>query len=44
MLGHENNIPVYSVVPTSTIDLETKTGDEIVIEERDEEEVLYTLF
>lgn len=35
----ENGIPVYAVVPTSTIDLNLATGDEIPIEERDAEEV-----
>lgn len=36
----DNGVPVYSVVPTSTIDLETPTGEQIPIEERDSEEVL----
>lgn len=35
-----NHIPVYSVIPTSTIDLELASGDEIPIEERDPDEVL----
>jgi len=35
----ENGIPVYAVVPTSTIDLQLATGDEIPIEERDADEV-----
>ncbi|MEZ4862030.1 MAG: S-methyl-5-thioribose-1-phosphate isomerase [Caldilineaceae bacterium] len=35
----ENGIPVYAVVPTSTIDLNLATGDEIPIEERGAEEV-----
>ncbi len=33
------NIPFYVAVPSSTIDLNTKTGDDIPIEERDGEEV-----
>ena len=35
----ENGIPVYAVVPTSTVDLNLATGDEIPIEERGAEEV-----
>lgn len=35
----ENGIPVYAVVPTSTVDLNLATGDEIPIEERGEDEV-----
>ncbi|MFV0430659.1 MAG: S-methyl-5-thioribose-1-phosphate isomerase [Alphaproteobacteria bacterium] len=35
------NIPFYVAVPSSTIDLNTKTGDDIPIEERDGEEVRY---
>ncbi|MDR0232474.1 MAG: S-methyl-5-thioribose-1-phosphate isomerase [Dysgonamonadaceae bacterium] len=34
-------IPFYIAAPSSTFDLNTKTGNEIIIEERDEEEVLY---
>jgi len=37
----EFGIPFYIAAPTSTIDPACKTGDDIVIEERDEEEVLY---
>ena len=33
------NVPVYICAPTSTIDLSTATGDDIVIEERPAEEV-----
>ena len=36
----ENGIPVYAAVPTSTIDLDLATGDEIPIEERGAEEVV----
>jgi len=34
-------IPFYVAAPTSTFDLDCKSGDEIVIEERSDEEVLY---
>lgn len=34
-------IPVYIACPSSTIDFETETGEAIVIEERDPEEVLF---
>ena len=40
VLAHENNIPFYVAAPTSTIDLSCKTGDNIEIEERSEDEVL----
>ena len=40
VLAKENGIPFYAAAPTSTFDPGTSTGDEIVIEERDEEEVL----
>lgn len=33
------NVPVYICAPTSTIDMDTPTGDEIVIEQRPAEEV-----
>jgi len=39
VLAKENGIPFYPVVPTSTIDLNLNSGDEIPIEERDEREV-----
>ncbi len=35
-----NHVPVYSVFPTSTVDLSTPSGDQIPIEERDPAEVL----
>lgn len=35
----ENGVPFYAVVPTSTIDLNTPTGDDIPIEERPGDEV-----
>ena len=40
LAANANHVPVYSVVPTSTIDLDLKTGDEIPIEERSQDEVL----
>lgn len=39
ILAKEFNIPFYMFVPTSTIDLDTKTGDDIRIEERDGDEI-----
>lgn len=41
VLAKEYNVPFYIVAPTSTIDFDIKTGDEIVIEERGEEEVTH---
>jgi len=41
VLARENGIPFYPVVPTSTIDLEVPTGDDIPIEERDAYEVTH---
>lgn len=40
LAAHENAVPVYSVIPTSTIDLNLATGDQIPIEMRGQEEVL----
>jgi len=40
LAAHSNGVPVYPVVPTSTIDLSLKSGDLIPIEERDASEVL----
>jgi methylthioribose-1-phosphate isomerase len=40
LAAHSNDIPVYAVVPTSTIDLSLAGGDSIPIEERDPSEVL----
>jgi methylthioribose-1-phosphate isomerase len=40
VVARENGIPVYAVVPTSTIDLALTSGDEIPIEERGPEEVV----
>jgi len=40
LAAHDNGIPFYPVVPTSTIDLSLAHGDLIPIEERNPEEVL----
>jgi methylthioribose-1-phosphate isomerase len=40
LAAYDNDVPRYAVVPTSTIDLSLKSGDEITIEERDPSEVL----
>jgi methylthioribose-1-phosphate isomerase len=40
LAAHDNGVPVYSVVPTSTVDLSLEHGGLIPIEERDPEEVL----
>ena len=34
-------IPFYVAAPTSTMDINCPTGQDIIIEERDEDEVLY---
>jgi methylthioribose-1-phosphate isomerase len=39
VIAHENNIPFYVAAPTSTVDLSLKSGDEIIIEERNPAEV-----
>jgi methylthioribose-1-phosphate isomerase len=39
VLAKEHGIPFYVAAPTSTVDLTLATGDDIVIEERDEREV-----
>lgn len=39
IMAKEYGIPFYMFVPTSTIDLDTESGDDIVIEERDGEEI-----
>ncbi len=44
LAAHDNGIPAYSVVPTSTIDLSLAHGGLIPIEERDAEEVLELRF
>lgn len=40
LAAYDNDVPAYSVVPTSTIDLETPRGEQIPIEEREGDEVL----
>jgi methylthioribose-1-phosphate isomerase len=40
LAAHDNGVPAYSVVPTSTIDLSLAHGGLIPIEERNQEEVL----
>jgi methylthioribose-1-phosphate isomerase len=40
LAAHDNLVPVYAVVPTSTIDLSISHGGLIPIEQRDPEEVL----
>jgi methylthioribose-1-phosphate isomerase len=40
LAAHANGVPVYSVFPTSTVDLNLAHGDLIPIEERDQDEVL----
>ena len=45
VVAKENDIPFYSCVPTSTIDLAVPTGDDIPIEEREPDEITeVTLF
>ena len=41
VLAKENKIPFYVALPTSTIDINTKSGKDIPIEERNEEEVTH---
>jgi methylthioribose-1-phosphate isomerase len=40
LAAHDNRVPVYCVVPTSTIDLSLEHGDLIPIEERSPREIL----
>lgn len=40
LAAYDNGVPVYSVFPSTTVDLSLKQGDEIPIEERGQEEVL----
>jgi len=44
LAAHDNGVPVYSVAPTSTIDLAISDGGQIPIEERDPDEVLAIQF
>ncbi len=39
VVAHENNVPVYAVMPTSTIDMMLASGRDIPIEERGADEV-----
>jgi methylthioribose-1-phosphate isomerase len=41
VVAHENGIPFYIAAPTTTIDLDTPTGDDIEIEERPASEVTH---
>jgi methylthioribose-1-phosphate isomerase len=41
VVAHENNVPFYVVAPFSTIDLNIPHGDQIPIEERAQDEVLF---
>ena len=41
ILAHQHNIPFYVAAPTSTIDPDTKQGDDIPIEERNPEEITH---
>ena len=41
VLAKENNIPFYVAAPLSTFDINSKTGEDIPIEERSEDEILY---
>lgn len=41
ILAKHYNIPFYVAAPSSTIDFKTKTGNDIIIEERSEDEVLW---
>lgn len=40
VLAKENNIPFYVAAPSSTFDTSISTGDEIIIEQRESEELL----
>ncbi len=40
LAAHDNGVPFYPVVPTSTVDLSLASGDMIPIEERGQDEVL----
>jgi methylthioribose-1-phosphate isomerase len=41
VVAHENGVPFYVAAPTTTVDLNTATGDDIEIEERPQEEVTH---
>jgi methylthioribose-1-phosphate isomerase len=40
LAAHDNEVPAYAAVPTSTIDLKLASGLDIPIEERSSDEVL----
>lgn len=44
LAAKDNNVPVYAVVPTSTVDFSLENGDMIPIEERPADEVLEIYF
>jgi methylthioribose-1-phosphate isomerase len=44
LAAHDNHVPAYAVVPTSTVDLSLRDGTQIPIEERDPGEVLEIQF
>lgn len=44
LAAHANHVPIYSVFPLSTVDMDLATGDEIPIEERSQDEVLELKF
>ncbi|MBI2653285.1 S-methyl-5-thioribose-1-phosphate isomerase [Candidatus Woesearchaeota archaeon] len=41
VLAKENNLPFYVAAPLSTFDINSKTGEDIPIEERSSDEILY---
>jgi len=41
VVAHENGVPFYVAAPTTTIDMNTPTGDDIAIEERPAREVTH---
>ncbi|MDX1414506.1 MAG: S-methyl-5-thioribose-1-phosphate isomerase [Candidatus Promineifilaceae bacterium] len=41
VVAHENGVPFYVAAPTTTIDMQTDTGDDIEIEERPGDEVTH---
>lgn len=43
VVAHENGIPFYVAVPLSTIDMNCSSGNDIPIEERGQDEVLYAV-
>ena len=41
VLAKENNVPFYVAAPLSTFDIKSQSGEDIPIEERNQEEVLF---